>query len=115
MIRLDIQSDVSIPDQQLMDVRTTKNIPCDEDGEGCVYSDTTEGGTVTTTNRGRHRPDNDGTLLRLDHPRKHPSIIHGNIRVPSKSDTREEGIYWGGRFSTYSRTGNDLYLVYYKR
>ena len=42
-----------------------KNLPCDEDGEGCSCSATVEGGTVTTTNCGRHRQDNDGNLFRL--------------------------------------------------
>ena len=65
MMCLDIQSDVSISDQQLMDARVKKNVDCDEDGEGCSYSVTVEGGPVSTTNRGRHRQDNDGTLLRL--------------------------------------------------
>ena len=51
---LDIQSDVSIPDQQLMDVRTKKGDVCDEDGEGCSYSATAPETNVSETNRGRH-------------------------------------------------------------
>ena len=38
MMCLDIQSDVSISDQQLMDTRTKKNLVGDEDGESCSYS-----------------------------------------------------------------------------
>ena len=35
MMCLDIQSDVSISDQQMMDEWTKKNLVCDEYGEGC--------------------------------------------------------------------------------
>ena len=35
MMSLDIQSDVSISDQQMMDEWTKKNLVCDEYGEGC--------------------------------------------------------------------------------
>ena len=63
MMSLDIQSDVSISDQQMMDEWTKKNLVCDEYGEGCSWSATVERGTVNTTNRGRHRQDNDENLL----------------------------------------------------